>query len=983
MSPPLKGGGALRPQGESPPEGPPGESVGRPWGAVQAKYALDAHLPTEETHPQFVELDAEGDIDTKPVLLWKDQGGVSRRTYTQRFHWNRFGDTHEKLKELGNRWPAAHDTLAERASGGCENAMVALLQLKTGHSAADLITLRPEQVHVARGLPLAPSGMAKGPAPTKLLKKVLQATITLRDKTQLCHWNVEGPLFASLHVLFEQQYNELNRAADDIAERIRAFDVKVGAPAAQAESEEGSAEDMLSGLLALHEQLEDLCNQGVAAADAAGDAATVDLLGKRAADHGKASWMLRASTGGKLGAVKVVKGGATTDRAHPDRTHFLLKHANGHAYASSVHDLHIAAHAHRRAGEGGGQVFNATSEGVSAAMSAAGIQGVDPSHLRHHAVAVMASDFLSKTAKVGLHAEGFGGAHGHLRACSEHIANHFGHDPVKPGMSYVPPAVAAGYLEDAGAAKLLPNTFAKLKGQPSLKERAVGVVEKAFGSAEGREADIESVYSNMLNKLQKAKRGSPCSTIEDDLSWVIPPHILSLSRGQQSSIPTMPGPTSSTPGPSLLFSKAALQELVLCDALEKGEASYLARLAPPSGDRRARYIQAPEVLLSLLANEASEALIVPGTKFKCSYPSEDGTLVDGYLCIDDRVSRLCTFSHDGTGVRARLGVDSIRQLLLEYYNAHSKARQVGLAEFPVLDVEPVKKSFFGLPGDDDDPASDMVTLVETSAGKPEHQIVFEEASRVYIQALKRNLLGEMSDEQLREVNLALITNNYKQVVALCKADTTSPSASGGVGKTPSTTDSKPGPRGLPIGAQTERKDGTYRKEGDRDWKRETRSNRKEAKEGKAEAEGVKGESATVATLRERLGKLRAALRASRGTERGKIVTEITKLKEKMRRLRDGQEGKGEDTAKSSAGLARSTWHAAHLLNDPIEEMLRKAENHPYMYLDKYITECDGDFSDFVEALAFAPPGVCSDVHHLRMVEGMPALQVRFTTTRGR
>ena len=58
---------------------------------------------------------------------------------------------------------------------------------------------------------------------SKSLSQVLADTYVLYLKSHAYHWNVTGPLFASLHLLFETQYNELHAAADVIAERIRAL----------------------------------------------------------------------------------------------------------------------------------------------------------------------------------------------------------------------------------------------------------------------------------------------------------------------------------------------------------------------------------------------------------------------------------------------------------------------------------------------------------------------------------------------------------------------------------------------------------------------------------------------------------------------------------------------------------------------------------------------------------------------------------------
>lgn len=55
------------------------------------------------------------------------------------------------------------------------------------------------------------------------LSRVLADTYTLYLKTHNFHWNVTGPMFQTLHLMFEQQYNELALAVDAIAERIRAL----------------------------------------------------------------------------------------------------------------------------------------------------------------------------------------------------------------------------------------------------------------------------------------------------------------------------------------------------------------------------------------------------------------------------------------------------------------------------------------------------------------------------------------------------------------------------------------------------------------------------------------------------------------------------------------------------------------------------------------------------------------------------------------
>lgn len=134
------------------------------------------------------------------------------------------------------------------------------------------------------------------------LSKFLADTYSLYLKTQNYHWNVTGPLFASLHHLFEKQYKALAEATDEIAERIRALGER--APASFGEfvklssiPEDGAtthARAMVQSLLDGHESLIRTINVSLAPAERAKDAATIDLLARRLAYHEKAAWMLRS-----------------------------------------------------------------------------------------------------------------------------------------------------------------------------------------------------------------------------------------------------------------------------------------------------------------------------------------------------------------------------------------------------------------------------------------------------------------------------------------------------------------------------------------------------------------------------------------------------------------------------------------------------------------------------------------------------------------
>ncbi len=134
------------------------------------------------------------------------------------------------------------------------------------------------------------------------LSQLLADSYTLYLKTHNYHWNVEGPLFNTLHLMFEQHYTELATAVDEIAERIRALGVKApGSYAAYAKltsisegAGDESAEDMIRELVTGQEAVVRTARQVFTAAEAAGDEPTADLLTQRMQIHEKNAWMLRS-----------------------------------------------------------------------------------------------------------------------------------------------------------------------------------------------------------------------------------------------------------------------------------------------------------------------------------------------------------------------------------------------------------------------------------------------------------------------------------------------------------------------------------------------------------------------------------------------------------------------------------------------------------------------------------------------------------------
>jgi len=134
------------------------------------------------------------------------------------------------------------------------------------------------------------------------LSRLLADTFTLYLKTHNFHWNVTGPMFRTLHVMFEEQYNELWTANDLIAERIRALGVF--APATFKEfvrltsiaEEEGvpAANQMIRQLVEGHETAARTARSVITIAENADDAPSADLLTQRLQVHEKTAWMLRS-----------------------------------------------------------------------------------------------------------------------------------------------------------------------------------------------------------------------------------------------------------------------------------------------------------------------------------------------------------------------------------------------------------------------------------------------------------------------------------------------------------------------------------------------------------------------------------------------------------------------------------------------------------------------------------------------------------------
>jgi starvation-inducible DNA-binding protein len=134
------------------------------------------------------------------------------------------------------------------------------------------------------------------------LSHVLADSYTLYLKTHNFHWNVTGPMFQTLHLMFETQYNELALAVDTLAERIRAlghfapgtFKAFEKLSSITMEDNVPKATEMIRSLVKGHEAVAKTARAVLSGADAANDQPSVDLLTQRLQVHEKTAWMLRS-----------------------------------------------------------------------------------------------------------------------------------------------------------------------------------------------------------------------------------------------------------------------------------------------------------------------------------------------------------------------------------------------------------------------------------------------------------------------------------------------------------------------------------------------------------------------------------------------------------------------------------------------------------------------------------------------------------------
>ena len=133
------------------------------------------------------------------------------------------------------------------------------------------------------------------------LKRLLADSYTLYLQTHNFHWNVTGPQFRQLHLMFEEHYTELATAVDDIAERIRTLGevapgtYKAFAALSSIQEVDGvpAATDMVEILNRGHEQVVKTCRDALGPAQEADDESSAALISDRMRIHEKTAWMLQ------------------------------------------------------------------------------------------------------------------------------------------------------------------------------------------------------------------------------------------------------------------------------------------------------------------------------------------------------------------------------------------------------------------------------------------------------------------------------------------------------------------------------------------------------------------------------------------------------------------------------------------------------------------------------------------------------------------
>lgn len=211
------------------PQAPIEEEVPQPWGEVKAKYDLDGFLPPEEVHPQHVTMDTEGNIDAKPVMIWKDAYGADRRTYTVPFHWNRYGVAHNIEKSNWDSFQDAHQTIHSLAEGGDHAAMAALVVIATGRSVDDVCALHHERVETTA------DSVEKGGDPSDRAHPDRVHVTFTHPRGHAYTASISNPILAKHAAGRKSEPAETGRVFDTSAKKVKRLLAKAGVDADSAE----------------------------------------------------------------------------------------------------------------------------------------------------------------------------------------------------------------------------------------------------------------------------------------------------------------------------------------------------------------------------------------------------------------------------------------------------------------------------------------------------------------------------------------------------------------------------------------------------------------------------------------------------------------------------------------------------------------------------------------------------------------------------
>lgn len=453
-------------KGKSTPGSEPGPQdlqPGEAWQQLVKTLKLDGHVPPDAVHASHVQVDVEGDIDTKPVLTWTDPAGNVHNTYTREFH-NRKAHSHtleskEHYEDIEKAFHLAETTLMSGGSTDPTDALVCA-HLITGHRVADLLGLKGAHASVDGGVDYNPSRP----------RKIEKSEHGVSPGDTLCIHGVE--------VVIETPAGYVRRGVDADGNE---WETTLPWHYGHIPGTTGVDGEEVDVIINPNGVAGDVVVVNQARTDTGGmDEQKVMLLFSDPLDAVRAYTevypfgayrghyaMSRADflgwvMSGERGEVQYqIAKSYTSQIAHPHRVTAVMTHPHGHVYPTHLVNQHVADYVMQHAAPAE-PLFNTTREQVDARLKSLGIDHIPESAVRHMATRRIAADVLSKmdTPDVAT-PDGLEQLTANLGVASDEIATRFGHPPAPEGMSYVHPHVAAAYAEQANGAALWPKAFSK------------------------------------------------------------------------------------------------------------------------------------------------------------------------------------------------------------------------------------------------------------------------------------------------------------------------------------------------------------------------------------------------------------------------------------------------------------------------------------------------------------------------------------------